>query len=131
MPEKQLWCIVSRTHIYTLTHVAAASVLMYSFNCPQLTIIASYLIAINSMIHGEAKCSTSIITGTQISTWRNMKRAYSWLFIIKQTSFISYLFTCEALVVLCVTRYLFQRNNYTRSHEKKYNKNTERRLWVA
>jgi len=51
------------------TRYTTTSVLMYSFNCPQLTVIASYLIAINSMIHSEAKC-TSIISSTQISAWR-------------------------------------------------------------
>lgn len=105
MPE--LWLEKQPRYRVSHTRYTTASVLMYSFNYPQLTVIASYLIAINSMIHSEAKCSTSIISGTQISAWRSMKRAYSWLFIIKQTSFISYHFMCEALVVSYVTQYLF------------------------
>lgn len=76
-PEKQLRIYRFVSH----TRYTAASVLMYSFNCPQLTVIASYLIAINSMIHSEAKCSTSIITGTQISAW-NMTQYETRVFVV-------------------------------------------------
>lgn len=80
---------------------------------------------------GKANCDTSTISSTQIMARRGMKRVYSWLFIIKQTGFISYLSMRETFAISRVTKLrFFRRNNYVQNCMKNYTRNYIRMLRI-